>query len=97
MGSAARSTSASSATIKDGIKQGNGFFYAPEARSWITEYPAEAVPAAELVYPETLLVTMRQGIVILSQKCPHLGVASRVQDQPVVRVPVPRLAVQPRR
>jgi cytochrome b6-f complex iron-sulfur subunit len=59
--------------IKDGIKQGNGFFYAPEARSWITEYPAEAVPAAELIYPETLLVTMRQGIVILSQKCPHLG------------------------
>ena len=59
--------------IKDGIKQGNGFFYAAEARSWITEYPAEAVPAAELVYPETLLVTMRQGIVILSQKCPHLG------------------------
>ena len=49
--------------IKDGIKQGNGFFYAAEARSWITEYPAEALPAAELVYPETLLVTMRQGIV----------------------------------
>jgi cytochrome b6-f complex iron-sulfur subunit len=60
-------------TIKEGIKQGNGFFYAPEARSWITEYPAEAVPAAELVYTENLLVTMRQGIVILSQKCPHLG------------------------
>ena len=59
--------------IKDGIKQGGGFFYAAEARSWITEYPAEAVPAAELVYPEPLLVTMRQGIVILSQKCPHLG------------------------
>jgi cytochrome b6-f complex iron-sulfur subunit len=59
--------------IKDGIKQGGGFFYAAEARSWITDYPAEAVPAAELVYPENLLVTMRQGIVILSQKCPHLG------------------------
>ena len=25
--------------IKDGIKQGGGFFYAAEARSWITEYP----------------------------------------------------------
>ncbi len=59
--------------IKDGIKQGNGFFYAPEARAWITEYPAEALPAAELVYDESLLVTMRQGITILSQKCPHLG------------------------
>ena len=46
----------------------------------------------------SLLVAMRQGIVILSQKCPHLGCrVPRVQDQPVVRVPVPRLAVQPRR
>lgn len=60
-------------TIKDGIKQGGGFFYVPEARSWITSYPAESLPAAELVYPENLLVTMREGIVVLSQKCPHLG------------------------
>ena len=42
--------------------------------------------------------TMRQGITVLSQKCPHLGCrVPRVHDQPVVRVPVPRLAVQPRR
>ena len=59
--------------IKDGIKQGGGFFYVPEARSWITEYPEESLPAAELVYSENLLVTMREGIVVLSQKCPHLG------------------------
>ncbi len=60
-------------TIKDGIKQGGGFFYVPEARSWITAYPEDALPAAELVYSENLLVTMREGIVVLSQKCPHLG------------------------
>jgi cytochrome b6-f complex iron-sulfur subunit len=59
--------------IKEGIKQGNGFYYVPDARSWITAYPAEALPAAEAVYPESLLVAMRQGIVVLSQKCPHLG------------------------
>ena len=41
--------------IKAGIKQGNGFFYVPEARSWITEYPAEALPLAETVYPESVL------------------------------------------
>jgi len=64
--------------IKDGIKQGGGFFYAPEARAWITEYPAEALPAAETVYPESLLVAMRAGLTILSQKCPHLG--CRVPD-----------------
>jgi len=59
--------------IKDGIKQGGGFFYVPEARSWITEYPAEALPVAETIYPENLLVAMRQGIAVISQKCPHLG------------------------
>ena len=59
--------------IKDGIKQGGGFFYAAEARSWITEYPSEALPLAETVYPESVLSTMRGGIVVLSQKCPHLG------------------------
>jgi cytochrome b6-f complex iron-sulfur subunit len=59
--------------IKDGINQGGGFFYAAEARSWITEYPAEAIPLAETVYPESLLTTMREGLVVLSQKCPHLG------------------------
>ncbi len=60
-------------TVQDGIEQGGGFFYAPEARSWITAYPAEALPAAETIYPENLLVAMRQGLTILSQKCPHLG------------------------
>lgn len=59
--------------IKAGIKQGGGFFYVPEAKSWITAYPAEALPAAETIYPENVLVAMRQGIVVLSQKCPHLG------------------------
>ncbi len=59
--------------IKDGIKQGGGFFYAAEARSWITDYPAEALPLAATVYPESVLSVMRDGIVILSQKCPHLG------------------------
>ena len=60
-------------SVKDGIKAGNGFFYVPEARSWITEYPPEALPLAETVYPENVLVAMREGISVLSQKCPHLG------------------------
>jgi cytochrome b6-f complex iron-sulfur subunit len=59
--------------VKAGIKQNNGFFYVPEARSWVTEYPAEALPLAETVYPESVLVIMRQGLTVLSQKCPHLG------------------------
>ena len=84
--------------IKDGIKQGNGFFYAPEAKSWITEYPAEALPAAETVYPENLLVAMREGIIGAQPEVPAPRLPrARVHDEPVVRVPVPRLAVQPRR
>lgn len=59
--------------IKDGIKSGGGFFYVPEARSWITEYPAEAVPLASTIYPASVLVAMEQGITVISQKCPHLG------------------------
>ncbi len=59
--------------VKDGIKQGGGFFYVPEARSWMTEYPAEALPLAETVYPDSVLGIMREGLVVLSQKCPHLG------------------------
>jgi cytochrome b6-f complex iron-sulfur subunit len=61
------------ANIKDGIKAGGGFFYAAEARSWITDYPAEALPLAQTVYPEAVLSTLEEGIVVLSQKCPHLG------------------------
>jgi len=60
-------------TVKDGIKAGGGFFYAPEARSWITEYPSEALPIARSIYPANLLTAMEEGIAVISQKCPHLG------------------------
>ena len=59
--------------IKAGIIQGNGFFYAPEARAWITAYPSEALPKAEAVYQPQLIPNMSQGITIQYQKCPHLG------------------------
>ena len=37
------------------------------------------------------------GLVALYQKCPHLGCRVPQCDEPLVRVPVPRLAVQPGR
>ena len=64
--------------IIDSIRTGNGFFYASSARTWITEYPADALPKARAVYPENILSGMEQGIVALYQKCPHLG--CRVPD-----------------
>ena len=59
--------------IKSGITDGQGFFYAPSARTWVTAYPADALPKAAAVYSEAILVGMEQGIVALYQKCPHLG------------------------
>jgi len=59
--------------VKAGIAAGNGFFYAPEARAWITEYPTEALPKADGVYQPQLIANMEQGIIISYQKCPHLG------------------------
>jgi cytochrome b6-f complex iron-sulfur subunit len=59
--------------IVSGIRIGQGFFYAPEARAWITNYPQEAIPKAEGLYDESLLVGMRRGLIAQYQKCPHLG------------------------
>lgn len=59
--------------VKDGIRDGSGFFYAPSARTWITAYPPDALPAAGAVYAESIVSGMQQGLVALYQKCPHLG------------------------
>jgi cytochrome b6-f complex iron-sulfur subunit len=59
--------------IKGAITAGSGFAYYPEARTWVTAYPADALSKAEAVYDESILVGMRKGIVALYQKCPHLG------------------------
>jgi cytochrome b6-f complex iron-sulfur subunit len=59
--------------INAGIAQNSGFYYVPEARAWITAYPAEALPQAETVYAAPVLAGMKAGINALYQKCPHLG------------------------
>jgi cytochrome b6-f complex iron-sulfur subunit len=59
--------------IKSSIAEGNGFFYVPEGRMWITEYPADALGKAEAVYSPAELAGMEAGVVALFQTCPHLG------------------------
>jgi cytochrome b6-f complex iron-sulfur subunit len=59
--------------IRSAINANDGFYYVPEARTWMTAYPAEALPKAEAVYSGAVLEGMRAGIVALYQKCPHLG------------------------
>lgn len=60
--------------ILSGIRSGGGFYYASNARSYITAYPSEALPKARGVREyANLLSGMENGVVALYQKCPHLG------------------------
>jgi cytochrome b6-f complex iron-sulfur subunit len=59
--------------IKTSIAEGNGFFYVPEGRMWITEYPADALGKAEGIYSPAELAGMEAGVITLFQTCPHLG------------------------
>ena len=56
------------------IRSGGGFFYNATARSWVTQYPIDAVPKAKAVPTyRPVLDGMENGLVALYQKCPHLG------------------------
>ena len=57
------------------IRANKGFFYVPQARAWITEYPKEAASKAQASYggQTAVIAGMEAGIVALYQKCPHLG------------------------
>ncbi len=55
------------------IRDNNGFYYVPEGRMWITEYPTNALEKARTVYPPSVLTGMEVGVVAIYQKCPHLG------------------------
>ncbi len=59
--------------IISGIHSNGGFLYLPEARTWMTEYPKDALAKAELNYKGPVLNGMKNGVVALYQKCPHLG------------------------
>jgi cytochrome b6-f complex iron-sulfur subunit len=60
--------------VLSGIAAGSGFFYNATARSWVTQYPIDALPKAKLVPTYKPLISgMQNGIVVLYQKCPHLG------------------------
>jgi cytochrome b6-f complex iron-sulfur subunit len=59
--------------IIETMRSSGNYFYAPEARSWITEYPAGALPKGRAVYQAPLLPGLEAGIIVMWQKCPHLG------------------------
>ncbi len=61
--------------IEDAIAAGSGFFYVPEGRMWITEYPAFAVEKAQGAYGfyDQVSQGLSAGVTALYQTCPHLG------------------------
>ncbi len=61
--------------IEAAVRAGDGFFYVPEGRMWVTEYPAAAVAKAQTGYSFFPQVEqgLRAGFVALFQTCPHLG------------------------
>jgi len=59
--------------IRQGISDGQGFYYLASGRTWITEYPPAGIPKAEKIYAPIVVEGMRAGFVALYQKCPHLG------------------------
>ncbi|MGQ0616963.1 MAG: ubiquinol-cytochrome c reductase iron-sulfur subunit [Acidimicrobiia bacterium] len=63
----------SKADLDAGIETGEGFGYFPEARMWVTVYPAAGLAKAEAVYGPEVVAGMRAGYNFLYQKCVHLG------------------------
>jgi cytochrome b6-f complex iron-sulfur subunit len=63
------------ADIQATVDAGKGFGYFPEARMWVTNYPASALEKAKKVsaYTAPVIAGMEKGFVFLYQKCVHLG------------------------
>lgn len=59
--------------LKSKILAGDGFFYLPEGKLYVTDFPATALAKAAKVYAPTELAAMSAGVTVLYQKCPHLG------------------------
>ena len=61
------------ASVDQKISDGKGFAYFPEARMWVTKYPAAALPNAKKKYSVAEYTGMALGYSTLYQKCVHLG------------------------
>lgn len=59
--------------LKAKIQAGNGFYYLPEGKLYVTDFPATGLDKAKATYQPSELVAMEAGVTVLYQKCPHLG------------------------
>ncbi len=60
-------------TIVASIAQTGTPRYVPEARAYISPFPATAAAAARAVYPAEARAALDAGVVVLYQRCTHLG------------------------
>jgi cytochrome b6-f complex iron-sulfur subunit len=61
------------ADLKGKIQAANGFYYVPEGKLYVVDFPASALPKARQAYQSAELAAMEAGVTVLYQKCPHLG------------------------
>jgi len=61
------------ADVVASVEANKGFFYVPEGRMWVVQYPKSAVDKAVKIYSKPELAGMEAGLLALFQKCPHLG------------------------
>jgi cytochrome b6-f complex iron-sulfur subunit len=61
------------ADIKNAIDSKKEPYYVAEARSYVVQYPKDALSKAESVYSQLVLNGMEAGYIALYQKCVHLG------------------------
>lgn len=59
--------------IRSAIADTNAPHYIPEARAYVGAFPAEFAARARHVYPAEVVPLLDAGLVVLSQRCPHLG------------------------
>jgi cytochrome b6-f complex iron-sulfur subunit len=59
--------------LRSQIAAAKNALYIAEARTWLVEYPKEALPKASKVYSGAVLTGMEAGFVALYQRCVHLG------------------------
>jgi cytochrome b6-f complex iron-sulfur subunit len=58
--------------VRDAIAA-EGSMYVPAAQAWLVAFPSGPLDAALALYDPALHAGLRDGLMALSQKCPHMG------------------------
>ncbi len=60
-------------TVRAAITNKNAPYYVPAARAYVSAFPSELLERAHAVYPKDTLPALASGLVVLYQRCTHLG------------------------